>query len=188
MKIKIKDLEKKLGYKIKKNFISVGFDCATTTGVGIISTTKTYAIIDWTLIKFETNNKQELYKRMYQEFKKCISPDTDCCVVEDVFFGMNPDTTIKLSRFGGLVLANAIDKKVHFETIGAKSARAKLFKLDYKKYKGKSKQAVADYLKKLGIKIEEDNVADGLILAILGVIDGIDFRSKKEIAKAKKRK
>lgn len=188
IKIKLTDLEKKLDYKIKKNFMSIGFDTASTTGVGFVSTTRTYASIDWALIKFDTDNKQELYKRMYEEFKKCLHPDTDCCVIEDVFLGMNPDTTIKLARFGGLVLANAIDKHVHFETIGAKSARAKLFKLDYKKYKGKSKQAVYDYLKSLGIELDEDNTADGVLLAILGICDGMDFRSKKDIAKEKKKK
>jgi len=186
MKIKIVDLEAKLNKKIKRNFVSIGVDTATTTGIGFISTDKTYITIDWAFIKFETNSIQELYKQMYVEFGKFIDKNVDCCVVEDVFLGMNPAVTIKLARFGGLVMAQAINNDVHFETIGAKSSRAKFFKLDSKKYKGKTKQAVADYLKGIGIKIDEDNCADGVILALLGVCEDIDFRTNKEIAKANK--
>ena len=187
MKIKIVDLEAKLNKEIKRNFVSVGVDTATTTGIGFISTDKTYITIDWAFIKFETNRIQDLYKQMYIEFGKFIDKNVDCCVVEDVFLGMNPNVTIKLARFGGLVMAQAINNEVHFETIGAKSARAKFFKLDSKKYKGKTKKAVADYLISLGIKIDEDNCADGVILALLGVCEDIDFRTKKEIAKANKK-
>jgi len=187
MKIKIIDLEKKLNKKIKRNYKSIGFDTATHTGVGIIITDNEYATIDWALIHFEANTIQELYKQMYREFEKLIDKKSDCCIVEDVFLGMNPDTTIKLARFGGLVIAHAINKDVHFETIGARSARSKLFKLDYKKYKGKTKQAVADYLKNIGIQIDDDNCADGIILALLGVIDKLDFRSQKDIKKSSKK-
>ena len=124
---------------------------------------------------------------MYKEFEKFIDKNTKIVIVEDVFLGMNPDVTIKLARFGGLMMAQAINKNVPFETIGAKSARAKLFKLDSKKYKGKSKEAVADYLKSIGIEIDEDNCADGVILALLGIIEGIDYRSKAEIARSNKK-
>ena len=45
---------------------------------------------------------------------------------------------------------------------------------------------MADYLKSIDIKIDEDNCADGVILSLLGIIDGMDFRSNAEIAKEKK--
>jgi len=183
IKLKIIELEKSLNKKLKKNFISIGFDTASITGVGIISTDTSNVTIDWALIKFEANTIQELYTQMYQEFGKFITKDKKCCVIEDVFLGMNPNVTIKLARFGGLVMAHAIEKNVHFETIGASSARSKLFTLDRKKYKGKTKQAVADYLKSIGIKIDEDNCADGIILALLGIIVDMDFRSQSAIKK-----
>jgi len=186
MKIPIKDLELKLGKRIKCNFTSVGVDTATHTGLGFITTSDNEVEIDWSLISFEANSIQELYKQMYKEFGNFIDESIDIVVVEDVFLGMNPDVTIKLARFGALAMAQAINHKVHFETIGAKSARAKLFKLDPKKYKGRTKEAVADYLKSIGIEIDEDNCADGVILALLGIIEGMDFRSATEIAKEKK--
>lgn len=186
IKLDIKDLEFKLGHKIKRNFSSVGIDTATTTGVGFISTFDTVVEIDWTLLKFEANSMPALYKQMYKEFSTIIDESVDFVVVENVFLGMNPDVTIKLARFGGLAMACAINKNIPFETIGASSSRAKLFTLDRKKYKGKPKEAVADYLKSIGIEIDEDNCADGVILALLGIIEGMDFRSATEIAKEKK--
>lgn len=186
MKLPIKDLEFRLGKKIKKNFTSVGVDTAKHTGLGFISVDDKEVEINWSLISFEANTIQELYKQMYQEFGNFIDKSIDVVVVEDVFLGMNPDVTIKLARFGGLAMAQAINNNIPFATIGAKSARAKLFTLDSKKYKGRTKDAVADYLKSIGIEIDENNCADGVILAILGIIDGLDFRSKKAIADEKK--
>ena len=186
IKLDILDLEKKLGKTIKRNFVYIGIDTATTTGIGIISANDKDVEIDWSLIKFEANSQIELYKQMYYEFQNIIDESVDFVVVENVFLGMNPDVTIKLARFGGLAMACAINKSVNFATIGASSSRAKLFTLDRKKYKGKPKEAVADYLKSIGIEIDEDNCADGVILALLGIIDGMDFRSATEITKEKK--
>jgi Holliday junction resolvasome RuvABC endonuclease subunit len=188
IKIKISDLESRLGKTIKTHFSSIGVDTASKTGIGFITTDANYAIVNWSLISFEANNIQELYKQMYKEFDKFIDKSVDFVVVEDVFLGMNPDTTIKLARFGGLVLACAINNDIPFATIGAKSARAKLFKLDPKKYKGRTKEAVAEYLQSIGIKIDENNCADGIILALLGIIEGLDFRTQAAIKKAKAKK
>lgn len=186
MKLSIKDLESRLGKKIKRNFTSVGVDTAKHTGLGFISVNDKEVEINWSLISFEANTIQELYKQMYQEFGNFIDKSIDVVVVEDVFLGMNPDVTIKLARFGGLAIAQAINNNIPFKTIGASSARAKLFKLDKKAYKGRPKEAVADYLKSIGIEIDENNCADGIILAILGIIEGLDFRSNAEIAEDKK--
>jgi Holliday junction resolvasome RuvABC endonuclease subunit len=186
MKISIKDLELKLNKRIKRNCSVIGIDTATITGLGFITVNDKEVDINWSLIKFEANSIQELYKQMYKEFGNFIDKSIDLVVVEDVFLGMNPDVTIKLARFGGLAMAQAIKNDIPFKTIGAKSSRAKLFKLDQKKYKGKTKQAVADYLKSIGIEIDEDNCADGVILALLGIIEGMDFRSNVAIAQEKK--
>lgn len=186
IKLSIKDLEARLGKSIKRNFVSIGIDTATTTGIGIISANEKEVEIDWTLLQFEASSQIELYKQMYHEFQNMIDESVDFVVVENVFLGMNPDVTIKLARFGGLAMACAINKSCNFATIGASSARAKLFKMDKKAYKGKSKEAVADYLKSIGIEVKENNCADGVILALLGIIDGLDFRSNAEIAEEKK--
>jgi Holliday junction resolvasome RuvABC endonuclease subunit len=186
IKLKIQDLENKLGHKIKKHFSSIGIDTASKTGLGFISVDENHVMVNWSLISFEANSIQELYKQMYKEFGNFIDKSVDMVIVEDVFLGMNPNVTIKLARFGALAMAHAINNNIPFETIGASSSRAKLFTLDKKLYKGKPKEAVANYLKSLGIDLPEDNCADGVILALLGVIEGMDFRSNAEILKEKK--
>ena len=69
IKLPIKDLELKLGKTLKRNFVSIGIDTATTTGIGIISANDKEVEIDWSLIKFEANSQIELYKQMYYEFQ-----------------------------------------------------------------------------------------------------------------------
>lgn len=188
IKLPIVELEKKLGHKIKRNFSCVGFDTALTTGLGIITTDDKDITIDWTLVSFESNSTNEVYIQMYKEFAKYINKSVDLVVVENVFNGLSPDVTIKLARFGTLAIAHAIENDVRFETISAVSARAKLFVVDRKKYKGKTKDAVYNYLLSIGLDVKENNSADGVLLSILGIIDGMDFRPKAEIAKAKKLK
>ena len=188
MKLKIADLEAKLGKKIKRNFSVVGVDTASTTGLGFIKTTDKDIEINWSIVSFEANTIQELYVQMYEEFGKFLDNSVKLVVVEDVFLGPSPSVTIKLARFGGLAIAHAINNNVPFATIGPTSARSKLFKIDRVKYKGKPKEAVADYLKSIGIVIDENNAADGIVLALLGIIDGMDFRSQDEIKKATKKK
>jgi len=187
MKIKIVELEQKLGYSIKKNFQSIGFDTASKCGIGIIKTTKQYAEIDWTLVHFKSDNIQEIYQQMYWSFGELINKNLDCCIIEDVYVGQNPNTSIKLARFGGLVIAHAIENQIHFETIGAVSARAKLG-INTRKYPGKAKKAVKMWLKEtLDLKLDEDNCADGIVLALLGIIEGIDFKPKTKKRKRKKK-
>jgi Holliday junction resolvasome RuvABC endonuclease subunit len=185
LKFKIEEFEKKLGSKIKRNFQSIGVDTATKTGIGIIKVNKRSVIIDWTALQFEKGNTHEIYKQMYWSFKELISADLNCCVVEDVFLGLNPSVALKLARFGGFVIANAIENQVHFETISAKSARGKL---GIKTEAGKAKQSVAKWLKeKLNIVIDDNDVSDGIVLALLGIIENQDFRSQKDIKEDKKK-
>jgi hypothetical protein len=192
MKIKITDLEKKLNYKIKRNFTSIGFDCATTTGICILKSNKEDIDIDSLVLSFKTIDDKEKFNTVVKTFEKLIE-DEMYVIVEDVYEGPNPAGAFLLCRYGAFALSCAIRRGLNYELISAKSARAKFFKIDYKKYgKGKSKLAVADWIKSLDIKITDNNIADGFILALLGMCEGMDFRPKSVIEasckKAKKRK
>lgn len=187
--MKITDLEKALNQKIKRNFKSIGFDTASKTGIGTVVTDDKNAEIDWTYLYFKSDDIKEIYRQMYLHFKDFIHKDIDCCVIEDVYVGRNPTTSIKLARFGGFVMAHAINNEVHFETISAVSARAKL-KINTRAYKGKSKVAVKKWLKEtLNLDIKEDNCADGIVLALLGIIEDMNFapKTKKKKRRVKKR-
>jgi len=177
MKILIKDLEKKLNYKIKKNFIGVGVDTASRTGVCFIKTTKKYVNLDWIFLEFSYNNQEEMLRQMHKEFGKLFTNE-QLAVVEEVYVGWNRMGCLRLAKMGTLAVAQCLNKNIDFELISALSARAK-FSINTRKYgKGKSKLAVADYLKEIGIEVDDPDISDGVILALLSICEGMDFKPK----------
>lgn len=185
MKILIASIEKLIPYKIKRNFCSIGFDTATTTGLCILKTDKEFLYLDPIVISFKTENMKERYNSAVKMFEKLVE-DNMYVIVEDVYQGPNPKVTLYLARLGGFALSIAVRKGLNYETISASSARAK-FKINTKKYgKGKSKQAVADWIKSLGVEITDNNIADGFVLALLGMCENMDFRSAEAIKQEKK--
>jgi len=194
LRIKIKKLEKLLNYKIKKNFSSVGFDTAEVCGVGFITTTTKDVEINWEVLEFDKSNIRHVYKELCKESLNIMSRNCDMCIIEDTylrFFGRFPQVDVlkKLSRFGGIILANAINNDIQYEIVGATQARSK-FKISTAGYgRGNSKEAVHDWLQKtLGIDLEENNACDAIVLALLGVCEGIDYTVKKKKKKRSKSK
>lgn len=172
MKIKIKDLEKKLNKKIKKNIKVIGLDTAKKTGVCFISTTRENINIDWCKLEFNYKTQEEMLKLMYKEFEQLFSNE-DLAIVEEVFVGFSREGSLHLAKMGTLAIAQCINKKIDFKLILAKSARAKFFKLDSKKWKGKTKQAVGNYLETIEIKTKDEDVNDSIILGLCGICEGI---------------
>ena len=192
MKFKIKDFEEKLGKKLKQSFTSIGWDTAEVMGIGMVITDDEYIYIDWELVEFDKSDIDNVYRQLCEKSAMLCKGKIDICVIEDTylkFFGRFPQANVfkKLTRFGGIILANTINNKIEFKIIGAKSARSKLFKMDTKLYKGRAKEAVKDYLTTVGIEIDEDNCADGILLALLGIIEGTDFKPKTVNKKRKKK-
>ena len=194
MKIKITDLEKRLGYKIKRNYKTIGFDTAKIAGVAFIKTDDTYVYLDWCYLEFEKKSEEDLLTQMYKEFGKMVT-DEDFAIVEQVFLGFSRAGSLILAKMGTMAVAQCIEKEIPFRLISAVSARSK-FKIDARKYgKGKSKLAVKDWIQNTAkINIEEDNCVDALVLAFLGICDGINFtvkpkpKKKRAVKKAPKKK
>lgn len=177
MKIPIKKLESMLGYKIKKNFKCIGLDTARRTGVAFIETTKTHVQIDWIFLEFNYENQIQMLTQMHNEFKKLFT-DENLAVVEEVFLGLNRCGSLHLAKMGTLAVGICIDKKIPFELILAQSARSK-FKINTRKFgKGKSKLAVADYLKSIGIEVDDEDISDSIILALLAICENMNFKAK----------
>ena len=83
-----------------------------------------------------------------------------------------------------------IKKDIKREFILATTSRSKLGIKTTEKAgygKGKSKKAVADWLRKFfGIDLKgDDDASDAVVLAILGLLEDFDFRSKAQIKKEK---
>ena len=196
MKIKIDQIEKVTGYKVKKNFKSVGFDVAERTGICNILTTDKYATFKFNFLEFDKKDINRLYQDMYNAFKVSIF-NQDIVVIEDShlqYFGRyaQADVFKKLTRFGSLALAVCLEKDIPREFIQAISSRSKLGIKTNKKagyQKGESKKAVGDWLRKnLGIDLKGDHdVSDAICLGILGILENLDFRSQTDINKEKEK-
>lgn len=177
MKIKIKELEKKLGYKIKKNFCCVGLDTASRTGVCFIKTTKEYVNLDWIFLEFNYNNQKDMLRQMHKEFGKLFTNEK-LAVVEEVYVGFNRMGCLRLAKMGTIAIAQCLNKDIDFELISAMSARGK-FSINTRKYgKGKSKLAVADYLKEIGIEVDDADISDAVILGLIAICEGMSFEPK----------
>ena len=185
MKIKISEIENKLTYKLKRNFKSVGVDTAQITGLCFLTTDKVWLHIDSMCLGFKTKDHKEIYESMVKTFEKLFQ-DENLAIVEDVFIGFNKAGCLELARYGSFAIAECIKKDIPYEIIKAVSARAK-FKINTRKYgTGKSKLAVADFVKELGLDLKDDNIVDAFVLALCGLCEGIDF--SRPIKKKKKRK
>lgn len=185
MKIKISTLEPLLNYKIKRNVKCLGLDTAKRTGACFIHTTDTDVIFDWIFLEFNYENQEEMLKQMYREFDDLIDKE-DIAIIEEVFVGFSRTGSMHLAKMGTLAVSVCIKKNIPFKLLLAKSARAKFFVLDSKKWKGKTKQAVAEYLKTLDIEVDDTDISDAVILALCGICEDLNFNPKSKQPKKKK--
>lgn len=187
MKIKIKDIENKLDYKLKRNFKSLGVDTAQTSGLVFLKTDKEYIYIDHLVLNFKTKEPKEIYHTMVKTFEKLFQ-DEDLAIIESVFVGFSRHGSVELAKYGAFAISECIKKNISYETISAISARSK-FKIDTKKYgKGKSKLAVADFVKNLGVDLKDNNLVDAFVLSLIGLCEDIDFKPKIKKKKTKRQK
>ena len=186
IKLNLHECELKMFCKLKRNFSSAGFDIAGTTGVCFAKTDNDTLYLDWTLMSWETKEQRKLFETIYKDFGTLIS-DEDLIVIEDTHVRFNPAVALLLTRMGAFLMAQAINKNLNFELIGPVSARSKVGINQKKIPKGKSKEYVADWLRTtLEIDMKENNVADAIVLALCGLIEGCEFKKMKRKKKSKK--
>jgi len=132
IKLKIKDIEAKLGKTIRQNCISVGFDVAEHfTGVCVLKADKEFITIDDTqVIETSANedhfNRADHYIATLGKFKQKLEEykNYKILVIEACHFGKNPQTLIHLAHFGILTYR---ELKKSFDTwhyFGASTARS----------------------------------------------------------------
>lgn len=183
IKLPIKDVEIKLFSKLKRDFSTIGFDIAGVTGVCFAKTDKEFVYLDWTLMSWETKAQGDLFRTIYKDFGDLIT-DEKLVVIEDTHVRFNPAVALLLTRMGAFAMAQCLNKKIPFELIAPVSARSKVGINQKKIPKGKSKEYIAEWLATiLDIKMEENNVADAIILALCGLIEGCTFKKMKKKTK-----
>ena len=178
MKIPIDKIEIATGYKVKRNIVSIGFDWASRAGVSIIKTDEKNAEVEYIFVEFKGNNPKEKYKRMVRTLEYLVSSQ-DIAIIENVFVGFNRKGSLELAKYHAFAISECIRKNVNYETVMAKDCRAKLGIKTTKKAgygRGMAKKAVADYLENtFKIKLNDEDASDSVILAMLGILEGIKF-------------
>lgn len=171
IKIKITDLEKKLGKKLKRNFTCLGIDTASRSGWAIFQTKDKDATLDFGVISIETKDFYYKYDHLIQLFGDLITrieeEEEKIVIIEDVFFGKNINTLKILSRIGMIVYVLCFLKHVNKIYLLATQARMRLG------FKGNQKKEIihAEFLKKTQLPIEDIDVVDAVLLAIVGAVE-----------------
>lgn len=187
-KVDKKAVETFLGTKLKPNIISVGADTAMYhTAFAIIRTTDSYVILE-RLDKIEVPklgrkmttemvlNNVDLYTEQLNDLKNQWSKlyKFDYVDIEDCFYQFSVKTT-KVLAYNGILTYDRLKRISNKTTLTMpNSARAKI---NYKKPKKKMtktelKKSIIEYINMaLDLKIENDDEADSIILALAGLVE-----------------
>lgn len=170
--IKIKDLEKRLERRIKRNIISLGIDPASRTGWCSAITDKDTVIFDYGFIDVKSKDVFFKYNQLINYFTDLFSifKSKDCekiVVIEDVFFGKNINTLKMLARIGMIAYVLSHQKNLPRTYILASTARSSLG------FKGTSKKPEVHYeiKNKLKIDLNDEDATDALILSLIGIVE-----------------
>jgi hypothetical protein len=197
MNYKIIEIEKKLGFKLKRNSYVLGIDTASVTGLAILETNDKYIRIKTETFKLPTVKKEdelsdkfveklEFMLRSIRDFKKTEfgqkKANKPILVLENSFLGCNVVTFGLLRMLCGIIFAELFDNFEEIKIIFPMSARKEIgFKSEIKRIKGATnkekiqlrkdkKQELIDFINNIfGTKEEDDNICDALILALNGL-------------------
>ena len=201
MNFKIKDIEQKLGFSLKKNCYVVGVDTASITGLAMLETTNKTLIVKTSIFKLPVVKKTdelsdkfveklEFMLRSIRDFKAkefgCKKASRTVLVLENSFMGCNVVTFGLLRMLCGIIFAELFDNFESVKIIFPMSARKEIgFKSEIKRVKGATnkektqsrkdkKQELIDFINNIfGIKETDDNIVDAIILALNGLKEEI---------------
>jgi len=187
MNIKIKDIEKKLGFKLKRNTLSLGVDTASTTGLAILETDNLRLRIETSTFKLPTVKKTdelsdkfveklEFMLRSIRDFKKNNfkkKASNTVLVLENSFMGINVVTFGLLRMLAGIVFAELFDNFEQIKIIFPMSARKNVgFKSQLKRgaKREEKKKEIINFINTIfDTQITDDNETDAIILALNGL-------------------
>jgi len=188
MNYKIKDIEKKLGFRLKKNSYCLGVDTASTTGLAVLETDNKILKIRTSIFKLPTVKKEdelsdkfveklEFMLRSIRDFKKQEfgnkKANKTILVLENSFLSFNPVTFGLLRMLAGIIFSELFDNFEEIKIIFPMSARKRVgFKSQLKKgTKSKEKkQELIDFINNIfGTKETSDDITDAIILSICGL-------------------
>jgi hypothetical protein len=188
MNFKIKDLEKRLGYKIKKDIFCLAIDTATKSGIAMIMVESNHVKINAFLLKLpplpkDIETKAEKYQEHLSAFVKLVDEEIiyklhhdrnkSLLILENSFLKMNPVTFGFLRALQGILYAKLKDKFIEVKIIFPVTAR-KLVGFQSNLPKGSTpKNKKKEIMKFISNIVKEpiidDNIADALLLGFAGL-------------------
>jgi Holliday junction resolvasome RuvABC endonuclease subunit len=188
MTFKIKDIEKKLGFKLKRNTYCIGIDTASTTGLAIIETDNKSLKIKTSIFKLPVVKKtDELSEKFVEKLTFMLLSIRDfkekevgnkranktILVLENSFLSLNPVTFGLLRMLCGIIFAELFDNFEDIKIIFPNTARKEIgFKSQLKRgsKREEKKKELIDFINNIfGTKETDDNIIDALILALNGL-------------------
>jgi Holliday junction resolvasome RuvABC endonuclease subunit len=188
MVFKLKIIEQKLGFSLKKDCYVVGVDTATTTGLAILETDKKLLRVTTSTFKLPEVNKAdemsdkfveklEFMLRNIRDFKKKEfgnkKANKTILVLENSFLSFNPVTFGLLRMLCGIIFAELFDNFEKIKIIFPLSARKNVgFKSELKRgTKSKQKkQEIINFVNNIfNITETSDDICDAVILALNGL-------------------
>jgi len=189
MNFKIKDIEKRLGFKLKRNTYVLGVDTASITGLAILETDKKSLKIKTSIFKLPIVKKTDELSDKFVEklefmllsirdFKKTIAVKKfeqrkSILVLENSFLSLNPVTFGLLRMLCGIIFAELFDNFEEIKIIFPNTARKQIgFKSQLKrgsKREEKKKELINFINSIFGTKETSDDIIDAIILALNGL-------------------
>jgi hypothetical protein len=161
--MKIKELEYKLQKPLKKNIKVLGLDTASRTGWCLLTLGRTKAKLDYGFIDIKMKDKYLRYNEIIDTFNEIIKEGYKV-IVENTFFRFNPKMFCYISRIGAIAYTLSYLKGCSPEYELATSARKKLG------FKGNLKKKIfhEQFLERLQLDLEDEDIIDALVLSIVG--------------------
>jgi Holliday junction resolvasome RuvABC endonuclease subunit len=188
MVFKIKDIEKKLGFKLRKNTYCIGVDTASTTGLAIMETDNKNLKVKTSIFKLpEVKKTDELSDKFVEKLEFMLRNIRDfktkefghkkanktILVLENSFMKFNVLTFGLLRMLCGIIFAELFDNFEEIKIIFPLSARKNVgFKSQLKKgAKSKDKkQELINFVNDIfGTQETSDDITDAIILALSGL-------------------
>ena len=189
IKLSLKKLEQKLGFKLRKNTMCLGVDTASTTGLALISVIGSKVIIDYSIFQLpkipkkiaDQMEKAEKYEQamdsalnLIRDYKNQITVKApSILVLEQSFLSINPETFGYLRSLQGIFYSELYDSfdviKIYLATVARKLVGFHSVLPRGTKSTEKKKEIMQFISKIIDTEIKDDNIADAILLALAGL-------------------
>jgi Holliday junction resolvasome RuvABC endonuclease subunit len=171
-----KDVEKIFKHKITPFVTCLGIDTASRTGWCEVNTTPELCNFSCGFIDIDTKDKYFKYNRYIEIFANKFKDENMIVIIEESYYGKNVKTFQMLSRLGGFIYAIA-----HLNNIKSKQFILATTARKLLGFKGNAKKEIIqkEFLEKTKLELTDTDVIDSIILALVGILEGLYESSRK---------